>query len=469
MEKANITVEKCKIHGCEVTSFHAQGGQGWCIVGANGSGIDAFADLVGDQKSDGTWAIKKRKGTVGYISFFSQQRLYEEELRNDDTDFMNKLDPGRLAKDFIQDWEQHTELIVACNMAEAMDTGYKQLSSGQSRKLCLLSELSKGVDCLVMQNPYEGIDRQTRAEFDKLFSLLLSQGKLIIITVNTLEDVPAWATHCGLIQNATLRLQGKIAQVLPDIAKQLQAERLFTATTKDIFNNRETDPVHTQAVPLVELRHGFASYGGKTIFQDINLTIHRLEHTLITGPNGCGKSTLIQLITGDHPMCYQNNLHIFGRKRGTGESIWDIKKDMGIVSSELHRNHRIPGSALQVIISGLFDSIGMYRHPTREQLSMAHFWLNKVGMTDHVRTPFRQLSYGEQRLLLIGRALIKSPRLLVLDEPTLGLDHANRMAILNFLEQAAAEKLCTVIYVSHREDEYRSFFQQHLQLAAISA
>ncbi len=166
-------------------------------------------------------------------------------------------------------------------------------------------------------------------------------------------------------------------------------------------------------------------------------------------------------------MCYRNDLQIYGRKRGTGESIWDIKRSMGIVSSELHRSHRIPGSALQVVLSGLFDSIGLYTQPTNEQVALSRRWLARVGMADDARTPFRQLTYGEQRLLLIGRALVKGPRLLILDEPTLGLDHANRMAILDFLAQAAGEGLCTLIYVSHRQDEYRSFFQQHLEMPSL--
>ncbi len=466
MQNASITLEEYTADGCEVPCFRARGGQGWCIVGANGSGIDAFVDLAADQKCEGSWKTREFVGSVGYISFSSQQKLYEEELRNDDTDFMNRLDPGRLARDFIQNWEECTGLIAACNMLDAMDTGYRQLSSGQSRKLCLLSEISRGCSTLVMQNPYEGIDTQTRVEFDKLFSLLLNRGKLIIITVNTIDDIPTWATHGGLIQHGSLCLQGSIGSILPELENQLQAERLFTATSKDIFPNRESGESNTGNTPLIDLHKGFASYGGKAVFSDLDLTISPFQHTLITGPNGCGKSTLVQLITGDHPMCYQNDLWIFGRKRGTGESIWDIKRSMGIVSSELHRSHRIQGSALQVILSGLFDTIGLYTKPTQEQLSLARAWLDSVGMADHIRTPFRRLSYGEQRLLLIGRALIKKPRLLLLDEPTQGLDNANRMAILDFLEQAASEKLYTVLYISHREDEYRSFFMQHVQMSA---
>ena len=171
----------------------------------------------------------------------------------------------------------------------------------------------------------------------------------------------------------------------------------------------------------------------------------------------------MQLITGDHPLCYQNDLCIFGRRRGGGETIWDVKRHMGIVSNDLHRCHRINGNALAVVISGLFDSIGLYQRPTSEQRVLGRSWLEWLGLADKAALPFRRLSYGEQRLVLLARALIKKPRLLVLDEPTEGLDKANRRALLDFLEQTAAEQLSTILYISHRQDEHRPFFRQHLE------
>ncbi len=133
-----------------------------------------------------------------------------------------------------------------------------------------------------------------------------------------------------------------------------------------------------------------------------------------------------------------------------------------MVSPDLHRNHYIPGSSQQVVLSGLFDSIGLYQKPDKTQQQLALKWLHRLGMEEKARQPFRQLTYAQQRLLLIGRALIKVPQLLLLDEPTQGLDQANRAALLDLLEGVAAEQLCTILYVSHREDEYRTFFQQHL-------
>jgi molybdate transport system ATP-binding protein len=172
------------------------------------------------------------------------------------------------------------------------------------------------------------------------------------------------------------------------------------------------------------------------------------------------------VITGDHPACYTCDLTLFGIRRGTGESIWDIKQHMGIVSPDLHRNFRVPGSVLACILSGLFDSIGLYQPVTETQEKKAMAWLSRLNMQSRASVPFRDLSYADQRLVLIARALIKGPELLILDEPTQGLDAPNRMAVLDFLAEVAKDGLGTILYVSHREDEGRSFFVQRIRMTA---
>lgn len=202
----------------------------------------------------------------------------------------------------------------------------------------------------------------------------------------------------------------------------------------------------------------------KKLFTGLNLHIKTGDHTLITGSNGVGKSTLLQMITGDNQKCYANDLTMFGIQRGSGESIWELKKRMGIVSPDLHRNYRVSISALYVIVSGFYDSIGLYVKCTEAEVKKAQFWLAQIGLADKAKTNFRKLSFGEQRLVLIARALVKVPELLVLDEPTQGLDGGARTRLLDFLATLAAMKLSTMLYVSHRQDEYRSFFTNHICL-----
>ncbi len=219
---------------------------------------------------------------------------------------------------------------------------------------------------------------------------------------------------------------------------------------------------------LVELRRGRVRYGEQVVFENLDWTLRTGEHTLIEGPNGSGKSTLLGLVTGDNPQAYSNELWLFGRRRGTGESVWDIKKRIGLVSGQLHRDFRNAGSVEDVLVSGLYDSIGIYRAtpPSDRARARAWFeWLALPGLSIH--TPFRELSYGQQRLVLIARAAIKVPPLVVLDEPTNGLDGENQAAALDLIDSLCKQTTCTVLFVTHRKEE-RAFWESRVNGARIS-
>ena len=171
-------------------------------------------------------------------------------------------------------------------------------------------------------------------------------------------------------------------------------------------------------VPLVRLVGGRVAYGEQVVFDGLDFTVAAGQHTLIEGPNGSGKSTLLEMITGDHPQAYSNDLHLFGRRRGTGETVWDIKKNVGVVSARLHRDYRVGGSVEEVLLSGLFDSIGVYQKVEPSDRARAKAWLDWLELGLPPTAAFRELSFGQQRLVLIARAAIKVPPLVVMDEPT---------------------------------------------------
>ena len=451
-----------RLNAVTIDHFCAEPGQAWCLIGGNRSGMDDFCRLFSSNPQKTDARVLDLPEDLVCISFEAQQALYEEELAKDDTDFLDKIDPGTKAGSFLDHPENHMDLIETLGMDQSLSKGYRQLSTGQSRKLMLLGPITRGSGCLVIQSPFDGLDQDTCRELDQALYQLHLKNMQLILLVNNTHDIPDWCTHIGIMADHRLKHQGKRADILPLLTRILTGHPAdFKPDASRIFS---ASAAATPDTELVRLQNGCAGYGGMDIFKEIDLKICQGEHTLVTGPNGCGKSTLLQIITGDHPACYKNDLRIFGTRRGTGESIWDLKKHMGIVSSELHRNYYVPGTALHCILSGLFDSIGLYRDVTAQDEDLARKWLGLISMEAHENTAFRELDYAAQRLVLIARALIKGPRLLILDEPTQGLDEMNRNAILDFLARVAKDNTSTILYVSHRTDEFRSFFRQHLEL-----
>ena len=222
-------------------------------------------------------------------------------------------------------------------------------------------------------------------------------------------------------------------------------------------------PLDAEA-PLVRLTGATVRYTDNTVFENLDWTIEPNEHWQVTGPNGSGKTCLLSLITGDHPQCYTNDIEVFGFQRGTGESIWQIKQYIGYVSTALQWEYRVSTSLRNVIISGFYDSIGLYTKSTDTQKAIADEWLAVLGMADRSDEPFNKMSFGEQRLALIARAMVKHPPLLILDEPCLGLDDMNRQLVLALIERICQTNETTVLYVNHREEDRISGIDNHLAL-----
>ena len=192
-------------------------------------------------------------------------------------------------------------------------------------------------------------------------------------------------------------------------------------------------------------------YGDKPILENINWKIQKAEFWQLVGPNGSGKSTLISMICGDNPKAYGQDITLFGMKKGTGETIWDIKKQIGYFTPAMIHQFKKVDSVENMIISGLMDSVGLYVQPTDLQKDLAQSWLKMLGKSFYNKS-FHQLSLGQQRMVMVVRALVKHPPLLILDEPTIELDEANSQLFIDLINKIVAEKKIAIIYVSHRDE-----------------
>ena len=446
-----------------VKSWQVLENESWCILGRNGSGKQYLDQLLTGElrpESVGTFSIPNLN-KVGMVSFESQQEIYEYELKIDATNDTNANDIGTPAKDFLPQDKLNDPLINEFGLSHRLESGYKQLSTGEGRKLLILQAIFNGVELLVCDNPFDSLDEASCIALSHALERLSKTGINVLLMLSNRQDIPTWCSNIAFIERGQLNIIGKLES--DETKRQLDA--LLTPVPDDVSWPTNIQQLCDYQHPyLVKLNKGKVHYNGANVFEDLDVAIKPLQHTLITGANGSGKSTLMQLITGDCTQCYSNDIHVLGFKRGSGESIWDLKKHMGIVSAELHRQYRVNGDLLTVVLSGFYDSIGLYQQPEHYHIEIAQQWLAKIGLLEQQHSSFRSLSYGEQRLALIARALIKSPYLLILDEPTQGLDELNRHRLLNFLEHLAEQKHSTMLLVSHRKDEFLPIFEQHIKL-----
>jgi molybdate transport system ATP-binding protein len=307
----------------------------------------------------------------------------------------------------------------------------------------------------ILENPFAGLDSASRESMHSILNELLSSGESrIILATNAIDDIPSGITHVICVSDNRVRAIGSKERILKNPIIQ-----------KLVNNNREAcfwepsrlqltaEPNGKRLEPVIEMTNVSVRYNGIDVLHNIDWQVHAGEHWAIMGPNGAGKSTLLSLVLADNPQAYANDIRLFGQKRGSGETIWDIKRRIGWVAPELRRSYAAGFSCLQVVCSGFFDTIGLYRKPGGTNLKKANQCMQEMGIDHLAELAFHQVSEGEQRLVLICRALVKSPRLLVLDEPCMGLDDYHRKLILHLLDELCRQQIVQLLYVTHRMEE----------------
>ena len=335
---------------------------------------------------------------------------------------------------------------------ESVASGNKSRTSGELRKFQQTKTLLSNPRVLIMDNPFIGLDAKTR---DLLHTLLGELTKVthlqVILILSKSDDIPAFITHvipvedrvCG--KKITLQEYLAVRKPIPEriLSEEKEARILNLPYGGDLY--------HTEHV--VDLNKVSIRYGERTILKDLDWTVKCGEKWALSGENGSGKSTLLSLVCADNPQSYACDITLFGRKRGSGESIWEIKKHIGYVSPEMHRAYLKNLPAIDIVASGLHDSVGLYKRPRPEQMAACEWWMDIFGIADLKDRNFLQLSSGEQRLVLLARAFVKDPELLILDEPLHGLDLYNRRLVKDVIETFCRRKDKTMIMVTHYQEE----------------
>lgn len=316
----------------------------------------------------------------------------------------------------------------------------------------LVRALASKPDLLLLDEPFDGLDTHTHAMLLQHLHEVVRTTPTVIV-LNRIDERPDFVTHIAWVEAGTVAqcvaCHDTSAMALLDQLLHLKLGKIALPDPDPI----DRLPALHATEPLVQITNASVKYADNVVFDGLSWTINAGEHWQLTGPNGSGKTCLLSLITGDHPQCYVNDIQVFGFQRGNGESIWEIKQFIGYVSTQLQWEYRVGTSLRNVIVSGFYDSIGLYTKPNDTQLAIANEWLAVLGMQHRADESFTQLSHGDKRLLLIARAMVKHPPLLILDEPCLGLDDMNRRLVLALIERISASGNTTVLYVNHHTED----------------
>lgn len=439
-------------------------GEHVAIVGGNGAGKSLLVDtmtgryplLMNEVKYDFSPSHSNLvSDNIKYITFrdsygdadgnyYYQQRWNSQDL--DETPVVRDLLPE------CKNPELRDALYNLFGIEAMLDKHIILLSSGELRKFQLTKTLMSDPRVLIMDNPFIGLDAKTRQLLHELLKKLTEMTDLqVILILSKTDDIPAFITHvipvADRICGAKLTKEEYLAfrpEAPTHVLSEEKRQRIIELPYSDNL-------YHTEHI--VDLNKVSIRYGERTILKELDWTVKCGEKWALSGENGAGKSTLLSLVCADNPQSYACDISLFGRKRGSGESIWEIKKHIGYVSPEMHRAYLKNLPAIDIVASGLHDSIGLYKKPRPEDRDTCLWWMDIFGIVDLADSNFLQLSSGEQRMVLLARAFVKDPELLILDEPLHGLDMVNRRLVKDVIEAFCQRKDKTMIMVTHYQEE----------------
>ncbi len=441
--------------------------QQWAIIGESGSGKTTLGKAISNQVfHHGTISLNSNTDKQFKVVFVDQQHQFKNkqniqqfyhQQRFNSFDTEETLTVAEIlydnSFDLAPDW------IDFFGLNHLLNKPMIQLSNGENKRLQLVKALSENPSLIILDNPFIGLDKDGRNLLQLALNQLVQKG-LNILLICSHKDIPDCITHVAVLDKGKLVANGPKENILKscgDIITQYSVNSIHLLHEHYKLSNTDFETA-------VELKNVSICYKQQNILADINLTIRKGEKWCVSGPNGSGKSTLLSLITADNPQAFANQIWLFDKRKGSGESIWDIKKKIGHVSPELHLFFEKGIEVKAAVASGLFDTIGLFKKITKEDEALIEKWMTITGIVEHKNKMLFQLSLGEQRLVMLTRALVKSPPLLILDEPCQGLDENQTIKIKSILEAISSIKDLTLVYVSHYNDDIPSTINRFLYL-----
>lgn len=438
-------------------NFKINKNENWQIGGPSGTGKTTLAKIISNEIKNFERNIKinfdensELKQKVVYISnwyqftnlegdrnFYYQQR-YNKFAKNDTLTVFAELNHFAQKEQLdFKNVEKYLEIFDFQNFKEQQ---LIELSSGEHKKLQLVKAFWLKPQILIIDQPYTGLDVKSRKNLNQIFENLTQEG-ITLLLINNDDEVPSCINRFAEIKNGSFL----------ELTHHSEITKGEERTPKELPYFLQKPP-KTNAKEMVKLENVNVSYGEKKVLKNINWQLNEGERWLLQGSNGSGKSTLLSLLNGDHPQAYANEIYLFGKKRGSGESIWDIKEKIGIISPELHWYYDLNANVAQTIASGFFDSMSLYQKLSFEQQQKLEQILHFFDLKEDKNKKLNTLSLGKQRLVLLARTIVKNPELLILDEPCQGLD-VQQTKYFNRVVDDLCKSGHTLIYVGHFESQ----------------
>ena len=469
VKNVSVTLQKKEV--LANISFALGAGEHLAIIGSSGSGKTMLAKVLAGQvfvkgsvvfQFDEPSSLQKKvlliEQRYGFKNLSHTTDFYYQQRYNsfDNSDAKTVLDE---LKAICQPDDFRIEsLLLQFGLQHRYNAPLIQLSSGEHKRFQLVKAMLSQPQILILDSPFTGLDAAMRKEVYKVMNeLAANDTKIIVIT--EANQIPACITHIALLDEGRLKNFISKADFNNDVSPLSGYQ--YSHISKIGFSKSE--PPYEYAV---NMRNVTIAYGGKTILHNINWQVKTGDKWLLRGLNGAGKSTLISLINGDNPQAYKNEIYLFDKRRGTGESIWDIKQKIGFVSPELHQFYDKGTSCYNTIASGFFDTIGLFKKLSQQQHEQLKQWIDFLNFSAIQNKSLATLSFGIQRLILLARAMVKNPPLLILDEPCQGLDEEQKNSFVNLVNNICEQFNKTLIYVSHYDNEIPDCIEKVIELKA---
>lgn len=403
------------------------------------------------------------KDLEGASNFYYQQR-YQSLATAITATVIAEL--TRFGNDQQLSFEELERLLTALGFAGLRNSALLQLSSGEHKKLQLVKALWSKPQLLILDQPYNGLDKLSRKNLNDLLTEISENGTQLIIIGNDTE-LPETINRFAVLKDGKLQEisspelpQEEVEEIIKPLPSFLQNGSNNVLNSAVVSGSTQDSDSAEHIIKMIDVN---IRYGDKEVLKDINWEVKPGEKWLLQGHNGSGKSTLLSLISGDHPQAYANNFFLFGNKRGTGESIWEIKERIGLISPELHWYFDASATVWQSIASGFYDSSGLYCSPGSTKHAQVDELLNYFGLSAYKNTLMNELPLGKQRLTLLARTIVKKPAILILDEPCQGLDQQQTQHFNRLVDELCKDGT-TLIYVGHFESQLPACIEKRILL-----